>query len=276
MLSKKVFAKMIEFTYYRPDATRSDILAACEMAKRHHFAALCVLPYWVRLAAQQLRHTDVKVCAPVGFPLGATTISTKIIETKAVIAGGATEIDVMLNLSSLKSGRLDTVQREIEEILGVVQMANMAHEGQEILTKLIIETCYLTDQEKRIACHIAREAGVDFIQTCTDFGGGRATLEDLRLIRDTVGREVGIKVVGGITTLEQAILFLDSGANRIGTPMAVEIMEALAESELEEMEEEEEPTEEELRAIEEEFAEELGILTPNPLSPRLGPSEDTE
>ena len=260
MLPKRVFAKMVDYTYYRPDATRDDILTACRMAKKHHFAALCVLPYWMRLTAQQLHDTDVKVCAPIGFPLGATTISTKIIEAKAVIAGGATEVDIMINLSALKSGRLDTVRRDLEEVLNVVKVANVTHEGQDILTKLIIETCYLTDEEKRVACHVAREVGVEFLQTCTDFGVGRASLEDLRIIRDVVGREIGIKTVGGINTLDQALLFLDSGANRIGTSMAVEMLETLTEAEEGDSspgEADAEPSEADLSAIEEEFSEEL-------------------
>ncbi|HIE51924.1 MAG TPA: deoxyribose-phosphate aldolase [Armatimonadetes bacterium] len=227
MLSRKVLAKTIDCALLRPDATREDILKLCEDAKRYHFAAVFVFPYWVRLAARELRDSDVKVCAPVGYPYGITTMATKIIEAKGVIAGGATEIEVMINLGALKSKRYDTVRRDLEEVMQIVHLASLTQDGRDILTKVVLETSYLTEEEKRIAARIAREVGADFIKTCTEFGPGRATLADIRLIRSVVGREIGIKVTGGVDTLQAALRFLDAGANRIGTSAAVEIIESL-------------------------------------------------
>jgi|YNPNPStandDraft_1061719.scaffolds.fasta_scaffold01331_10 deoxyribose-phosphate aldolase len=255
MLSRKMLAKMIDYSLLRPEATRDDIIALCEEAKQYHFAAVCIFPYWVRLAEQQLRDSDVKVCAVVGYPFGVTTVATKVIEAKGVIAGGATEIDVMMNLGALKSKRYDAVRRDIEEVVNIANVAGLTRDGQDIMAKVIIEIGLLTEEEARCACQIAKDAGADFIKTSTGFGPRGTTIEDIRLIRSVVGREIGIKAAGGIDGLEPAIRMLDAGANRIGSSAAVAIVQSLQEDEEEEEpqrpEKEDEEDEEEIEEVSE-------------------------
>jgi deoxyribose-phosphate aldolase len=226
MFSRKMLAKMIDYTVLRPDLSRDDILDVCATCLRYHFAAVVIQPYWVRVVARELRGSDVKVCAPIGHPFGTTTIATKVIEAKGAIAGGATELDVMVNLGAIKSRKLKTARQDIQEVVNVASASRLTQEGSgEIMVKLCVETGYLTDEELKMACEIGRDAGVDFIKTCSGYGPRGATLDDIRKVRSVVGREIGLKASGGIGTLRDAVKMLDAGANRIGASAAVGIVD---------------------------------------------------
>ncbi len=226
MFSRKMLAKMIDYTVLRPDLALEDLIEVGQTALQYHFAAVVVQPYWVRVVARDLRGSDVKVCCPIGFPFGTTTIATKVIEAKGVIAGGATELDVMINLGALKSRKYKTCRQDIQEVVNVASTSRLTEEGSgEIMVKLAIETGYLTDDELRAACEIGRDAGVDFIKTSSGYGPRGATLDDIRKIRNVIGREIGVKASGGIGTLRDAVKLLDAGANRIGASAAVSIVE---------------------------------------------------
>lgn len=226
MWSRRMLAKMIDYTVLRPDLSREAIIEVCTTAAEYHFAALVVQPYWTRVVARELRGSDVKVCAPVGFPFGTTTIATKVIEAKGCIAGGATELDLMINLGALRSRKYRTVRQEIQEVVNVARASRLTQDGAgEILIKLAIEVGYLTDEELRAACEIGRECGVDFIKTSSGYGPRGVTLDDIRKIRSVVGREIGVKAAGGIGTLRDALKMLDAGANRIGASAAVSLVD---------------------------------------------------
>lgn len=236
MFSRKMLAKMIDYTMLRPDLSKEQILDICTTALRYHFAALIVQPYWVRVAARELRGSDVKVCAPIGYPFGTTTIAAKVIEAKGAIAGGATELDVMVNLGAIKSRKLRTARQDIQEVVNVASASRLTQEGAgEIMVKLTVETGYLTDEELRMACEVGRDAGVDFIKTCSGYGPRGATLDDIRKVRQVVGREIGVKASGGIGTLRDAVKMLDAGANRIGASAAVGIVDEAPEEDDETM-----------------------------------------
>lgn len=208
--------KYIDHTLLKPDATKEQILNLIEQAKKYDFASVCVNPTWVSLAAQELKNTDVKVCTVIGFPLGANTSSVKAFETQDAIANGANEVDMVINVGQLKAGEDKAVQ---EDIRAVVEAANGT------LTKVIIETCLLSDEEKVRACQLAQAAGADFVKTSTGFSTGGATVEDIALMRRTVGADMGVKASGGARSLEDALAFIEAGASRIGTSAGVAIME---------------------------------------------------
>ena len=205
---EEIFSK-IDHTLLKPDAARADIVRLCDEAKTYGFATVCVNPYWVRLAADQLSGSGVGVTTVIGFPLGASTTFVKIAEARDAIASGATEIDVVMNIGALKSGDADAVKRDIE---GVVQ----ACRGRAVV-KVILETGLLTDEEKIQACRICKAAGADYVKTSTGFGPGGATVEDIVLMRRTVGPEMGVKASGGVRDLETARRMIAAGATRIGT-----------------------------------------------------------
>ena len=201
--------RRIDHTLLKPDASRPDIVRLCEEAKMYGFATVCVNPYWVPLAAELLAGSGVGVTTVIGFPLGASTTFVKIAEARDAIASGATEIDVVMNIGALKSGDADAVKRDIE---GVVQ----ACRGRAVV-KVILETGLLTDEEKIQACRICKAAGADYVKTSTGFGPGGATVEDIALMRRTVGPEMGVKASGGVRDLETARRMIAAGATRIGT-----------------------------------------------------------
>ncbi|WP_457752977.1 deoxyribose-phosphate aldolase [Thermococcus sp.] len=211
-------AKYIDHTNLKPYATKEDIIRLCEEAKKYGFYAVCVNPYRVKLAKETLKGTDIKVASVIGFPLGATPTEVKVFEAKKALEDGADELDMVINIGALKDGDYDYVRRDIEEVVKV------AHEKGAIV-KVIIETCYLTDEEKEIACKLAMEAGADFVKTSTGFGTGGATVEDVKLMRRVVGDKLGVKAAGGIRTYEQALEMIKAGANRIGTSSGVKIVE---------------------------------------------------
>jgi deoxyribose-phosphate aldolase len=227
MLSLATLAKAIDQSALRPHMTRDDILREADEAGEHHFAAFCVLPCWVHLAAARLHESDTKVCACVAFPFGANLTAIKAAETSAAIADGAREIDVVMNVGLLRSGDDDACATDIEAVVEAAQLAGLTEDGEETMVKVIIETGLLNNQEKRRAARIVQAAGADFVKTCTGFLGGAATVADVRLIRRSIGPEMAVKASGGIRTVDGARKLLEAGANRIGTSAGPELMREL-------------------------------------------------
>jgi len=220
-ISEEKLAKIIDHTSVKPNATRDDILRLCEEAKKYGFGCVCVNSFYVPLAVKLLEKTNVKVCSTVGFPFGAVLPEVKALEAKRAMEMGARELDMVINLGALKSGDYETVKQDIE---AVVEAAHS--KGSKVMVKVIIEAGYLTDEEKVVACKIVKGAGADFVKTSTGFMGG-ATVEDVKLMRKTVGKKMGVKAAGGIRTLENALAMIEAGANRIGTSSGVSIIEGL-------------------------------------------------
>ena len=211
-------AKMIDHTLLKPDATEQEIAQLCFEARKNGFASVCVNPTWVSLCAELLKGSPVKVCTVIGFPLGATLSEAKVFETETAIRHGATEIDMVINIGALKARDLATVAKDVR---GVV---NAAH-AHGIIVKVIIETALLTDEEKTIACLIAKEAEADFVKTSTGFAGGGATVHDVELMRKVVGPQMGVKASGGVRTYEDAASMIKAGATRIGASAGVKIIQ---------------------------------------------------
>ncbi|HFI0452417.1 TPA: deoxyribose-phosphate aldolase [Streptococcus suis] len=207
--------KYIDHTILKPETSKEQVAQILAEAKEYDFASVCVNPTWVAYAAQELKDSDVKVCTVIGFPLGANTPALKAFETKDAIENGADEIDMVINIGALKSKNYDLV---LEDIKAVVTASG------DKLVKVIIETCLLTDEEKVKACELSKEAGADFVKTSTGFSTGGATVEDVDLMRKTVGPEMGVKASGGARSYEDAIAFIEAGATRIGASSGVAIM----------------------------------------------------
>jgi deoxyribose-phosphate aldolase len=214
----KSLARMIDHTLLKPDATADQIAQLCFEARKYHFASVCVNPTNVKLCADLLKGTDVKVCTVIGFPLGATSTEVKAFETQNAIDNGATEIDMVINIGALKAGDNDLVARDIREVVKV------AHKSGAIV-KVIIETALLTDEEKVVASLLAKEAGADFVKTSTGFSGGGATVHDVALMRKAVGPELGVKAAGGIHSQEEAKQMIAAGATRLGASAGVKIIQ---------------------------------------------------
>lgn len=211
-------AKYIDHTNLKAYTSKEDIIKLCEEAKKYNFYAVCVNPYRVKLAKEHLKGTDIKVASVIGFPLGATPTEVKVFEAKKALEDGADELDMVINIGALKDKDYEYVKKDIEDVTKV------AHEKGAIV-KVIIETCYLTEEEKEIACKLAMEARADFVKTSTGFGTGGATIEDVKLMRRVVGDKLGVKAAGGIRTYEDALAMINAGANRIGTSSGVKIIE---------------------------------------------------
>lgn len=210
-------ASMIDHTLLKANATRGEIEKLAEEAKQYSFASVCVNPVWVKTAAESLKNTpEVKVCTVIGFPLGAATSATKAFETKNAIDNGATEVDMVINIGALKDHQDELVEQDIH---AVVEAAK-----GKALTKVIIETCLLTDEEKERACKLAVKAGADYVKTSTGFSTGGATVEDIRLMRKTVGPEIGVKASGGVRSREDALAMIEAGATRIGASSGIAIV----------------------------------------------------
>lgn len=216
ILTPRDIARYIDHTLLRPDATQSMIEKLCDEAVQYGFFAVCVNPFWVSLCARRLQGTGVKVATVISFPLGATDSRTKAFETRNAIENGADEIDMVVNIGALKSRDLKTFE---EDLWAVKQACHPT-----TVTKAIIETCLLTDEEKVLASEIVKKVGYDFVKTSTGFSTGGATARDVALIRQTVGPEMGIKASGGIRTFEDARLMILSGATRLGTSASVKIV----------------------------------------------------
>lgn len=209
-------AKMIDHTVLKPQTTRADVEKLCAEAAQYGFASVCVNPCWVSLCAELLQGTAVKVCTVIGFPLGANVPAVKAFETQQAILQGATEVDMVLNVGAMKDGNHALVR---EDIAAVVEAAK-----GKALVKVILETCLLTDEEKRMACRLAKEAGADYVKTSTGFSTGGATVEDIALMRTEVGAEMGVKASGGIRDYAAARAMAEAGASRIGASAGVQIV----------------------------------------------------
>lgn len=210
-------AKYIDHTLLKADATRADIKRVCDEAKKYNTASVCVNPSWVGFVAEQLKGTSVTPCCVVGFPLGATMPAVKAAETAACIAAGAREIDMVMNIGAAKSGEWDLVLKDIEAVVAAAK--------GKALVKVILECCLLTDEEKIKACQVSKLAGADFVKTSTGFSTGGATVEDIRLMRATVGPNMGVKASGGVRTREDAEAMINAGASRIGASSSKGIVE---------------------------------------------------
>ena len=214
-------AGLIDHTALKPQTTEADVRRLCEEARRYGFAAVCVSPCYVGLAAEGVRATSVKACTVVGFPLGATLAAAKAEETRLAIEAGADEVDMVLNGGLLKSGRYGDVEADVR---AVVEAARATSKSEEVLVKVILETALLSDEEKAVACVIAEAAGADFVKTSTGFSTGGATTSDVALMRLLVGDRMGVKASGGIRSLEDARAMVAHGATRLGASASVAIV----------------------------------------------------
>ncbi len=210
-------ARMIDHTLLKPEATKNQVTHLCGEAKKYSFASVCINPSYVPLCAKLLRDTPVKVCTVIGFPLGATSTSAKALEADQALRDGAREIDMVINVGMLKSADYDYVENEICAVVTTGRRYGA-------LTKVIIETALLTDEEKIKACLLAKRAGADFVKTSTGFAKGGATVGDIALMRKVVGSAMGVKASGGVRTREEALAMVASGADRIGASASVKIV----------------------------------------------------
>lgn len=217
-LSEKDLAKMIDHTLLKPDADESEILQLCNEAREFDFTSVCVNPCWVDYCFNQLKETNVKVCTVIGFPLGANHTNTKIQEAETAISDGAEEIDMVINIGQLKSKNYNYVFNEIEKISHIAK-------SSLTITKVILETCLLTDEEKIIASIISREAGADFVKTSTGFSKGGATVFDVALMNYSVEGKIKVKASGGVRSKDDALKMIAAGASRIGTSSGVKIIQ---------------------------------------------------
>ncbi len=206
-------ASYIDHTLLKPIATKADILKLCEEAKQYHFASVCVNPCWVSLCAEVLKGTGVNVCTVIGFPLGANTSEIKAAEAALAIKQGANEVDMVINIGALQEGNIDYVYRDILAV-------RKASEGK--ILKVIIETSYLTEEEKKTVCKLAAKAGADFVKTSTGFSSAGATAEDVKLMKEASG--IKVKASGGIRTKEDALKMIDAGALRLGASAGIKIV----------------------------------------------------
>lgn len=209
-------AGIIDHTLLKADATKEQITVLCEEAKEYRFASVCVNPTWVKYASELLKGTEVKVCTVIGFPLGANTPEVKAFETKNAIENGAQEVDMVINIGALKGKDYELVERDIRAVTEAA--------SGKALTKVIIETCLLTDEEKIRACELAVKAGTDFVKTSTGFSTGGATVQDVALMRKTVGPDIGVKASGGVRNLQDAQAVIEAGATRIGASAGIAIV----------------------------------------------------
>ncbi len=211
------FEHYFDHTMLKPEATEEDIIKLCDEARQYDFAAVCVNSAYTALAAEALEDTEIDLCTVVGFPLGAMSTKAKVAETKLAVDDGADEIDMVMNIGALKEGQDDFVVYDIQEVKKAC--------GEEVILKVIIETCLLTEDEKKRACLAAVEAGANYVKTSTGFSTGGATVEDVRLMKKTVGDNALVKASGGIRDYKTAKAMIEAGADRLGTSATVEIVE---------------------------------------------------
>lgn len=212
MISTKYF----DHTILNADATEQDVLKICKEAKKYDFASVCVNQYYTSFVAKQLQDSDVKVCTVVGFPLGQSDTRVKVFETKTAIEDGAQEIDMVINVGALKDKKYDFIRNEIKALKNAC--------GNDVILKVIIETCLLTDDEKVMACKLSKEAGADFVKTSTGFSKAGAKTPDVKLMRETVGQDMGVKASGGIHSEAEALSMIEAGASRLGTSATLTII----------------------------------------------------
>ena len=216
-------AKYIDHTYLKQEASLNDIRRICDEAKKYHTASVCVNPSYIQYVAQQLEGSGVTPCCVIAFPLGASTPEAKAFEASDAATKGAKEIDMVVNVGAIKSGDWQLVKRDIEGVVNAVR--------GRALVKVIIETCLLTDEEKVKACTVAKLAGAAFVKTSTGYSTGGATVEDVRLMRETVGPDMGVKASGGVRTYDDAVAMINAGASRIGASSTAKIVAGVKEDE---------------------------------------------
>jgi deoxyribose-phosphate aldolase len=221
MKNKRELSAFIDHTLLKPESTFEMVKQICKDAMQHEFCSVCVLPTFVSYAANLLKDSDVKVCTVIGFPLGATETQVKEKETEVAIKQGADEIDMVLNIGLLKSKEMVKLKEDIATVVS-------AAKGN--IVKVILETCLLTDEEKSQACKLCVDAGADFVKTSTGFSNAGATIEDVRLMRDTVGPNIGVKASGGIKDYSTACAMIEAGATRLGTSSGIQIVDAAKET----------------------------------------------
>ncbi|WP_068457736.1 deoxyribose-phosphate aldolase [Aedoeadaptatus pacaensis] len=207
--------KTIDHTILNADATKEAVIKIIDEAKKYEFASVCLEPCWVSLAAERLKDSPVKVCTVIGFPLGANTKTVKAFEAKEAVDNGADEVDMVLNIGALKSG---------DDALVLEDMKAVREAAKDAVVKVILETCLLTDDEKKKACALAKEAGLDFVKTSTGFSTAGATVKDVKLMRDAVGDTMGVKASGGIRDTKTAEAMIAAGASRIGASKSIAII----------------------------------------------------
>ena len=211
-------AKVIDHSLLKPELTESDVIAGCELAHQYHVATVCVKPTHVKLAAEVLKDSDVVVSTVVGFPHGSNRTAVKVLEAELAMDDGARELDMVLNIGQLRSGKLDFVREDIRAV------CDAAH-ARGVKVKVILENAYLTDEEKVTACQLCEAAGSDWVKTSTGFAPGGATLDDLRLMRATVGPNVQVKAAGGVRTLDAILPVIDAGCTRVGATATAAILD---------------------------------------------------
>jgi deoxyribose-phosphate aldolase len=223
MMSNNKFniAKLIDHSLLRPDATEADVVSLCEEAKRYGFFSVCIHPFFVKKAKEILSETDIRVTTVTGFPLGMTLTQVKVYEAVESVLQGADELDMVINLGLAKANNWKAVEKEIRELITATP---------EVIHKIIIETCYLTDEEKKKASLAVINSGAEFIKTSTGFAPEGAKVKDVMLIKSVTDGKIGIKAAGGIRTLKDVKAFIEAGATRIGTSSGVNIMKELNKS----------------------------------------------
>lgn len=209
--------KYIDHTLLKPESKDTDVQKVCLDAKKYNFKSVCINPGWVKYTADLLKDSEVETCTVIGFPLGANTSKVKAFEAEQAVKEGATEVDMVINIGALKSEDYALVYDDIKAVVEAV--------NGKALVKVIIEACLLNDNEKVRACEAAKRAGADFVKTSTGFSTGGATLEDVKLMRKTVGPDMGVKASGGVRSIEDAKAMIEAGATRIGTSNGVAIVE---------------------------------------------------
>jgi deoxyribose-phosphate aldolase len=207
---------LIDHTVLRPDASKADVLRLCQEARDNGFTVIFVPPCYIDEAVEEVADTAIRVGIPIGFPLGGHTTRSKVAEAVEAVARGARVLDMVLNISRLKSGDFGVVRSDIAEVVNATP---------DVEHKVILETCYLTQEEKRTACYLAVEAGADYVKTSTGFGTAGATLQDVRLLKETVAGHVKVKASGGIRDWKTTLAMLEAGADRIGTSAGLKILD---------------------------------------------------
>lgn len=209
-------AGLIDHTALKPDTCKEQIKKLCREAVEYKFASVCVNPCYVTLCSELLKETNIKVCTVIGFPLGASSTASKVAETVEAVENGAEEIDMVINIGAVKSGDFNFVEKDIAAVVEAT--------GGKAIVKVILETCLLTDDEKVICCKLSKEAGADFVKTSTGFSTGGATTQDIKLMRETVGSDMGVKASGGIRDYMTAKAMVEAGASRIGASASIAIV----------------------------------------------------
>jgi deoxyribose-phosphate aldolase len=226
MFSKTGLAKLIDIAILRGTATADDIRRVCANAKKYHFAAVTVFPYWISLASRELNGSDVKVSTVIGLPFGAASSALKAAFVRQAVHDGANEVEVVVNIGELVAGNYDIVRKEIHDVVNAAKMRALTEDGGEVDVMITVETAYTNRDQQRVVCEALAEYRGDFITTNTGFANRGVTTEDILALREMADHDVGIKAAGGIRTVEQARMLINAGANRLGTSAGIQIVES--------------------------------------------------